>query len=229
MIRVTPADPPRDFEERVALPGSRALQELIGDPTASTRSGPKRKAIAARIEDIPVSKLEPYWTAVLPELRAGYRDLCAYLAMRIHPASGAATVDHFVPKSKDKRRAYDWSNFRLATALVNTFKGEQEVIDPFEVTDGWFVLNLSNFEVAANPELEDAALIAQIDTTINERLRLNEPTFCRAREEYHDWYVGLKVGGPLPLAWLEAECPFVASELRRRGRLRPADRDADRG
>lgn len=139
MIRVKPADPPEDFDERVALPGRRALLELIGDVSAPKRRGPKRKGCYASIDEVPVAELEKthYWTEALPELKRRYRATCAYLAMKIHAATGAATVDHFVPKSKDRWKAYEWSNFRLAAALVNTFKGEHDdVLDPFEIEDG---------------------------------------------------------------------------------------------
>ena len=231
MIPVQPAPAPEDFEQRVRGPGRRALLELTGDPAATTRRGPKRKRRYPSVDAIPVAELDKthYWTAALPDMRERYRGLCAYLAMRIHPATGAGTIDHFVPKTKDKWKAYEWANFRLATQLVNTYKGDAEdVLDPFEIEAGWFVLDLGDFEVKANPKIE-AELRRRVHTTAYERLRLNEPHFCATRRYYHDRYHGLatELGDPeepWPLSWLEAECPFVAMELRRQGRLRPPDR-----
>ncbi len=229
MIPVAPAAEPDSFEEAVRVPGRRALLELSGDPAAPPRRGRGRphSPVAARIADIPSEKLPPHWTHCLPELRLAYRDTCAYLGMKIHKATGAATVDHFLPKHRHPKQAYEWSNYRLASKQVNTNKGlHEDVLDPFLIQDGWFVLNVGTFEVAPAAELDDA-MRAKVQTTID-RLKLNEPTFCLARAEYHDRYHGLAgpVGNrpqePLPLCWLEEECPFVAAELKRQARLRPS-------
>ena len=221
---------PDDFEELVGAPGRHALWELTGDPRAPTRRGPKRKQVYKSIADIPVEELEKtsYWTRVLPQVRTSYGHICAYLAMRIDEATGAATIDHFEPKSKARAKAYEWSNFRLAAALVNTFKDDAEdVLDPFEIEDGWFVLDCLTFKVEVNPEL-DGVLQRRIRTTIDEGLRLNNPTFCERRRYCHDRYLGIQSetddpSEPWSLSWLESECPFVASELRRQGRLRSGD------
>jgi hypothetical protein len=197
------------------------LLELIGDPAAPARPGPKRSKVADRIADIPAQKLPDFWRKCLPQLRTAYRDTCAYLGMKIHPATGAASIDHFRPKSTHQQLAYEWSNFRLAAQQVNTNKGEHgDVMDPFEVHCGWFALDIGTFEVRPSTDL-DSLQRTRVELTIS-RLKLNEPTFCKTREEYHDWYHGLRVssGKGLPLTWLRDECPYVAYELDRQGRLR---------
>lgn len=206
------------------------MLELIGSSEAPKRRGPKRnqgQKLADRIEDLPADKLPAYWTDALPELRTRYRDLCAYLGMYIDPATGLATVDHWKPKSKHQRLAYEWDNFRLAAHQVNVDKGDHEdVLDPFEIEDGWFVLDLLTFEVDAAeclPEGTRAAVRATRD-----RLKLNDPTYCQSRGRYHDFYFGLHTDAddpiePLPLGWLSRHCPFVARELSRQGRLRAGD------
>src|SRR5690606_18223088 len=99
----------------------------------------RRSVVAARIEDIPMEHLPTFWRRALADLRRAYGDTCAYLGMHIHPATGAATVDHFQPKSKHPAAAYEWTNFRLAAQQVNTNKGEHEdVLDPFQIENGWF-------------------------------------------------------------------------------------------
>lgn len=228
MIRVKPAAEPESFDVTVRRPGKGALLELIGSSEAPKRPGPKRTKVADRIEDIPAAKLPKFWRKSLGDLRAAYGDTCAYLGMRIHPSTGAATVDHFLPKSEHQDLAYEWSNFRLASQQVNTNKNEHEdVLDPFEIEDGWFELGVGDFKVRPSPEL-DGELRTKVEATI-ERLKLNEPTFCESRREYHDRYHGLgePVAGrpeePVPLAWLERECPYVAAELRRQQRLRFRD------
>ena len=220
MIRVQREPEPRAFDAQVRQPGRNALLELVGDPAASERRGPRRPVLASRIQDLPGKDLPDYWTKALPELKTAYLGICAYLGMRIHPATGSATVDHFLPKSKNQELAYEWSNFRLATAWVNSCKGEHEdVLDPFEIRDGWFVLNIGTFEVGPAEGLEDAGKTA-VTRTID-RLKLNKPTFCDARREYHDRYYGLSTDDkPFPLSWLQRESPFVARELARRERGR---------
>lgn len=148
--------------------------------------------------------------------------------MRIHEATGAATIDHYEPKATHQELAYEWSNFRLCANQINANKGQHEdVLDPFRIESGWFVLRVGSFDVVPADGL-DPATRARVEATIL-RLRLNEPTFRKARQEYHDRYHGLAepVGShatePLPLAWLRRECPYVAFELERQGRLRTDD------
>ncbi|WP_437678874.1 hypothetical protein [Sorangium sp. So ce131] len=151
--------------------------------------------------------------------------------MYIDPATGLATVDHFKSKSKHQRLAYEWSNVRLAAHQINTDKDNyDDVLDPFEIQDGWFVLDLLTFKVDAAEWLDEATRKAVLAT--RDRLKLNEPTYCAARARYHDLYHGLKTerydpDEPLPLKWLLRHCPFVARELHRQGRLRPGDTIVD--
>ncbi|WP_437315121.1 hypothetical protein [Sorangium sp. So ce385] len=234
MIRVQPAAEPPDFDAKVRQRGKAALQELIGSAEAPRRRGRPRAKLAEKVEDIPSEALPPLWTEALPALRAAYRDICAYLGMYIDPATGLATVDHFKPKSKPSHRAlaYEWSNFRLASHQINTNKGDHEdVLDPFEIQDGWFVIDLGTFKVEPGEGLDDDLRAAVIAT--RDRLGLNSPTFCASRERYHDLYLGLQTAPddpdePLPLAWIRRHCPFMAHELERQGRLRPSDRESTR-
>jgi hypothetical protein len=227
VIHVPHASEPPDFDVNVRRRGEAALLELIGSPDAPKHRGRARDKLADRIEDLPGRALPDFWTAALPSLRTSYHDICAYLGMYIDPATGAATVDHFKPKSKYPELAYEWDNFRFAARQPNSDKGDHEdVLDPFEVQDGWFVLDLLTFEVDAAPGLAPATRDAVLAT--RRRLKLNEPTYCQARRRYNDLYHGLKTepddpDEPLPLSWLLRRCPFVALELHRQGRLRAGD------
>lgn len=236
MIPVARVAKPAWFDAEVRMPGRSALLELIGDPSAPRRKGRKRPVVATRIEDIPAEKLPDLWRVALNDegrraeprsLRSAYHNRCAYLAMRIHPAHGAATVDHFVPKAESVTDAYEWENLRLAASRVNALKDRHRVLDPFVVQPGWFTLNIATFEVQPGSSL-DPAMRDQVKATIS-RLGLNETTFNQARADYHDRYHGLgwakadEPRVPLPFQWLAEECPFVAVELARQGRLRPED------
>lgn len=232
MIRVQRAAEPAEFDAKVRQKGKAALKELLGSTEAPRRRGPRREKLAEGIEDIPSEALPPFWVQALPELRAAYRGICAYLGMYIDPATGLATVDHFKPKSNHKALAYEWSNFRLASHQIDTNKGyHEDVLDPFEIQDGWFVIDLGTFKVEPADSLNDDLRAAVIAT--RDRLGLNSPTFCASRARYHDLYLGLRTDPddpeePLPLAWIRRHCPFMAHELHRQGRLRPADRESTR-
>lgn len=230
MIPVTPKPPPpdSDFDAQVATPGANALLELIGDPAAPSRPGPPRKIAAPSIDRIPQSKLPPYWRRALPLLLEAYNETCAYLGLRIHPATGAAEVDHFLPKSKYQHLAYRWENFRLSCKQANANKGNAEdVLDPFTIGSGWFSLNLLSGEVEVGAGANHPSLRTQVETTI-QRLKLNDdPTFVAARREYINLYFGVRHPDGLPclppmdFRRLEREAPFVAAEINRQGKRRP--------
>lgn len=99
MIRVAPAEAPADFEGRVRRPGLDAIAELVGDAPSRPRPGPKRRKVAERPEDIPVSEFPALWRDVLPDMLIAYRRLCAYTSLYIERVTGDASIDHVVPKS----------------------------------------------------------------------------------------------------------------------------------
>ncbi len=59
-----------------------------------------------RPEDLPSSELKPYWTEAIDDLMRAYDEVCAYSCFRIHPVTGAASVDHMAPKSCAWDRVY---------------------------------------------------------------------------------------------------------------------------
>uniref|UniRef100_UPI0025F0CEDF hypothetical protein n=1 Tax=uncultured Thiocystis sp. TaxID=1202134 RepID=UPI0025F0CEDF len=94
-----------------------------------------------RPEDLPASEIESYWTEAIDDLMQAYNEVCAYSCFRIHPVTGAASVDHMAPKSRAWDRVYEWNNYRLAAARLNARKNAfGDVLDPFEVQNGWFEL-----------------------------------------------------------------------------------------
>ena len=123
-----------------------------------------------------------------------------------------------VPKSTAWDQAYEWDNYRLACSLMNSRKGDAaSVLDPFDVEDGWFVLELVAFQVLSADGLADPTAAAVADTI--ERLRLNDEECCGAREEYAEEYWRENV----TLDYVTRRAPFVANELRRQNGLREAD------
>lgn len=216
MIPVTLAKEPASFDKRIRQRGLSAIDELVGRPPRQTHPGPKRNQCATREEDIPADKFPALWTEALPEMLEAYERRCAYLAMYIHHATGAPTVDHVLPKSYAWDEVYEWDNYRLCAAIVNSKKGQLlGLVDPFEVGAEWFTLNLNDLKVergAAAPEQE----WAKIDATLP---LLNHRLCVKEREEYvHRYRLGPDEAG-ISLSFLERCAPFIAHELRRQKQL----------
>jgi hypothetical protein len=219
MIRVHPAPEPADFDEKVRQPGLSAMAELVGEEPLRKRPGPRRKKLAERREDIPSEAFPPYWTHALDNLLDAYQRICAYVCIHIEKVTGAASVDHLIPKSRAWDHVYEWSNYRIACSLMNTRKGvTSEVLDPFEVQDGWLALELVGFQVVLGESL-DASIRERVVATI-ETLNLNDRECCGLREEYASEYQA----GHISLDYLRRRAPFVARELQRQGRLNERDR-----
>ena len=234
MIRVTPAPEPPDFDVKVRQPGLLAIAEMTGQmPTHPRKSGKAfkqrtRKEVQSdgtriavlinRPDDLAPSEIEPYWTAAIDDLMQAYDEVCAYSCFRIHPVTGAASVDHMAPKSRAWNRVYEWDNYRLAAARLNARKNAcGDVLDPFEVQYGWFELELVGFQVIPGQRLaEDDDIRKQVQNT-RERLRLNDVRSEREEDAVSYW------ASHISFARLMKESPFVAMELRRQGRLRDVE------
>ncbi len=221
MIPVSPAPEPSAFDQTVRKRGEVAIKKLVGQPVKA--GGRKPGTTYAREADIPADKFPTCWTdarkadgkSALDDLMGLYAERCAYLAMHLERATGSPTVDHFVPKSKNWRLVYEWSNYRLSAGCVNAKKGVLDVVDPFTAGPGWFALNLETFEVTAGA----AAPMAGLTTIAATLPLLNLRDCCLQRQAYvEDYRLGPGKGG-IDLPYLESRAPFVAAELRRQGRL----------
>ena len=149
MIHVDLASEPPDFDSKVRQPGLSAIAEMVGEPPLIRRPGPRRTKIADRREDLHSSAFPDFWTKASDDLLKSYRRVCAYACCYIERVTGAATVDHMVPKSKKWDQVYEWANYRLACSLMNSRKNDvPHVLDPFEVKTGWFELELVAFQVS---------------------------------------------------------------------------------
>ena len=185
MIHIDPQPEPPAFDASVRQPGLRALADGK-------------------------EKLPPYWRACLPDLHERYQGICAYLCVHIPRGTGARTVDHVAPKSKRRDRAYEWDNYRLVSSLMNARKRDfEDVLDPFEIQDGWFVLELSFIQVMLSPTLDNATR-ARVQSTID-RLGLNDQECIAARSLYYQPYVEGQLTADLLAEW----SPFVAREALR--------------
>ena len=217
MIPVALAREPRHFGTAVRDKGLSAIDEMVGRPPRVRHPGRRRQQIAAREDDIPPDKFPPYWRDAHPDLLERYQRRCAFLSLYLEHATGNPSVDHMLPKSKRWDLVYEWQNYRLCAASINSRKNDMiGLIDPFDCKPGWFALELVAFQVTRGPNAP-IACTAEIDATLQ---LVNEPECCKAREEYVTSYSN----GDIHLKYLEYRAPFIAHELRRQGRLCQGDR-----
>lgn len=196
MIRVSLRPEPASFDADVRKRGRRAI-------------------------DDEKNPLPPYWRRCLPDLWREYGGVCAYSCFHIPLVVGGKSVEHFSPKSDDPELAYEWSNYRLVCALMNSRKREfKDVLDPFEIEDGWFELEFLFMQVRPAPRLTDD-VTRDVAATID-RLKLNAEECCAARGQwYDDWRAG-EISDKL----VERRAPFIHREAVRQGLLRPHHRPA---
>lgn len=155
-------------------------------------------------------KRHAYWSRATTDMQHAYRGICAYTSMyMIYPES----VDHFKPKSLYPSLAYEWGNLRLCRGKVNVSKGSNtHLLDPFEIQDDWFVLDLPSCLIRAAPGLSPD-VHRGVNDTIN-CLRLNSDDSyvqerCNMLVSYAD--------GEINFDFLERRYPFLASEINRQG------------
>lgn len=188
---------PEDFYEKVKKDGEAFLAR---NPKPETSAQWKNKE---------------YWRQAIPDLKQAYRNVCSYCCLYIHRVTGGPSVDHYISRYKSPKHAYEWSNFRLACALMNSRKGvSEDVIDPFLLKEDWFTIDFTTFMMMPSDNLNDDEK-KQVMDTIN-RLQLNEDDACvEARKEYVDQYISGDTKGNF--AFLEKEAPFIAYEMKRQG------------
>lgn len=195
VIRVDQQPEPASFDRTVRKPGQKFLT-----PFLVSNKKPTNKQFSKK----------NYWKNSINDLYAAYQGICAYTCFYcLKPAS----VDHFLPKSKRPDLAYEWSNYRLCKPRVNNHKDDSmEIIDPFSVKTGWFVLDFPSCLVRPNDSLP-ASLTTKISKTI-EILKLNDDdVFVQERCDLMVEYAENKV----TLDHLKKRYPFLALEIVRQG------------
>lgn len=199
MIRVNPQPEPSTFDSAVRQPGLKYLNDKKINLT---------KPVPAK------TKIKACWSACLDDLHKCYQGHCAYLAVYFERATGGATVEHFVAKSQQAGRAYDWDNYRLASSIVNSRKrAHADVLDPFDVQDGDFHLELVSGKIYPNPQAaadRQAAVTDSID-----RMGLDDARHREMRARHFQEYSQ----GDYTADYLKRRSPFVWLEADRQGLL----------
>ncbi|MDI9247118.1 hypothetical protein QMZ25_00810 [Stenotrophomonas sp. RS-48] len=199
MIPVVAKAEPADFNANVRARGAKSMRAKGIDPDVPLPSG---------------KKLSPFWRDCLDDLYREYNQTCAYLAVYIERAVGGVTADHFVAKSKLPRRAYEWDNFRLASAIVNARKCDfDDVLDPFVLPPQWFQIELVSGRIYPNPGINPVD-IDRVDETIK-RVGLDNDINRKMRATHFQDYCA----GDISENFLRRHSPLVHFEAQRQGLL----------
>lgn len=185
MIHFERVPEPADFDEKARRPGNAWLENHSG---------------AERPRD--------YWTPFKPALRSAFRGLCGYSAMYI--PSGGGEIDHYVGYKEGPALTYEWGNYRYCLSWLNKAKGHRhpgalQVLDPYEIQDGWFEVHLPSFQLLIT-DLLPGHLRARAEYTMK-RLQLRDHE--QMIEERQAWYE-LYESGALSLDGLHQVAPLLA-------------------
>ena len=151
-----------------------------------------------------------------PDLRDdSHKGVCAYCASWTPRRREArqyfehTTIDHYIAKSRDKNKAYDWDNFRLCRSRLNNRKADfDDVLDPCQVLNEWFWLEFTTFLIRPAHGLPEQTR-EQVKATID-RLELNSDVdYVYERVEVVRGYCT----GVIPFQVVETRYPFIAYQM----------------
>ena len=123
-------------------------------------------------------------------------------------------MEHFVPKSRCPRLAYEWNNFRLVCGRFNGRKGDhRDVLDPFLLQNGVFVILFPALLVRPDVQLDEG--IREKACSTIERLKLNDEISVSSRLGY----VMDFCRGHIDDDFMRRRAPFLYREMRRQNLL----------
>ncbi len=191
MIHVDLQPEPNNFNTDVRIPGKRFLARV---PNPSGKQW----------------KNKDYWKKISTDLYVAYNGICAYTGFWFSKSTAPVSVDHFLPRSKEPEKAYEWNNYRLTTQIMNSYKADKLIVDPFEIHNGDFILDFPSCLIKANPNLpREKADIIQSTIDI---LKLNSSDDqVQARCDIIISYVNEEISEQ----YLKKRYPFIAYELER--------------
>lgn len=196
MIAISRFAPPAGYTNNVKTPGERFLR---------TNPNPSRADF----------KKHEYWRYIHNDLYNLYNGICAYCASwtprhALPTDPNYTSVDHFIPKSQMPSMAYDWTNYRLSRARLNSNKGNSlEIVDPCHIQNGWFILDFTTFLILPNSTLTNV-LFDRIDKSIT-LLGLNDNDFVDQRLDIIYDYAWDRIN----INDLTSTYPFIVSEMLR--------------
>ncbi|MDB9375893.1 hypothetical protein [Nodularia sphaerocarpa] len=156
------------------------------------------------------SKKRPkdYWSKFKIDLADGFGSLCGYSAM-FEPVG---TVDHYLCCQNHRHLAYEWSNYRFASAWINSSKGtvDDQVLDPFLVEDDWFEILLPSLQLVLTDAIPPQER-SRAEFTL-QRLHLrDDERVIRQRQQWYQLYLD----GEITLTGLEGKAPLIARAIKK--------------
>ena len=194
MIPVIKQKEPQIFNSEVRIPGQNFLKR---NPKPNSKEFSKHD----------------YWRKINPEFYQLYNGICAYTGIWFPNIT--SSVDHFLPKSKKPELAYEWDNYRLTTQKMNNIKGDEiNLVDPFDVEFGWFVLDLDTYLIKPNGILphSDQEKIAHTIKVL--RLNCDDDRVENRRDIIQGY-----IDNVFDFEFLKEKYPYIAYEIERQGLL----------
>jgi hypothetical protein len=160
----------------------------------------------------PPERPRDFWSPFRTQLCDAFDQLCGYSCMY----EPAGTVDHYLSCNVHRERAYEWSNFRFASQWINSSKrtAADDVLDPFEVGDGWFEILLPSLQLVLTDRVPPEHRARAEHTLI--RLHLRDDV--RVIRQHAEWY-RMYEEGELSLEGLRKKAPFIAEAVERQRSL----------
>ncbi len=140
-------------------------------------------------------------------MRSGFASLCGYAAM-LDPTGG--TIDHYLSYRHHPELAYEWSNYRFASSTMNSIKrtADDEVLDPYDIGDGWFEIILPSLQMRTTPHVPPEFRARAEATLVRLKLR-NDERLIRWRQSWYEMYRR----GELSLDGLQRVAPLIAAAV----------------
>ncbi|HEU4536430.1 MAG TPA: hypothetical protein VFS00_20035, partial [Polyangiaceae bacterium] len=111
--------------------------------------------------------------------------------------------------------AYEWSNYRFASPLMNQIKKDAAVLDPHEVGEDWFEIDLPSLELKVTDNVPPEKRALAVETL--RRLRLDHgEAVIRYRQAWYEMHER----GELKLEGLYKVAPLIAKAVEKRNRER---------
>ena len=184
MIPVAPVPEPSAFDARARRPGNAWLAENPG---------------AARPRD--------YWSPFRATLAEGFANRCGYTAM----LDLNGTVDHHLSYHTHPGLTYEWSNYRYVAGWINSAKKKNEVLDPYEVGEGWFEVLLPSMQLVATDKVPPERR-AVVEQTLKVLPIAHDERVLKQRRHWYQKYRE----GKLSLEGLRDVAPLIAAAEEKR-------------
>lgn len=193
MIRLISAPEPPSFHSKARQPGN----DWLSRNTDATKRIPDR------------------WSAFREDLRSSQSGLCAYAAMIVWPEG---EVDHYFSTSNHRHLAYEWSNYRYSSGLLNKLKDnlDDAVLDPYAIGNGWFEILLPSLQLVCTDAVPTSLRVKADETIRLLKLRDDERVLRWRRGIFEQYQLG-----KITLEGLREWAPLIAAAVDKSSLISP--------